>query len=246
MFVSELPFNMPPKRRHDSESSSGAAAVKRIRIVAKNEQFICTDCGASLESVKQLNSHMRRHKTFLCDKCNKSISLNNKQRHQKLCGNGNQEVKMHSCAECDYKTKDKSNFNKHKKTHSKLLCDECGHVATSLQHLDEHKAMSHIPKMYKCEYCDFKSKRKWHTKRHQELNCSVHKNRLLPALTNEEALQLFSDCNITKFDFNKILRHIRKKWGRHAVAKNYSVSLDIFAVVNALLVTTPVTSLIIN
>ena len=62
---------MPPKRRHDSESSSGAAAVKRIRIVAKNEQFICTDCGASLESVKQLNSHMRRHKTFLCDKCNK-------------------------------------------------------------------------------------------------------------------------------------------------------------------------------
>ena len=48
LFVSELPFNMPPKRRHDSESSSGAAAVKRIRIVAKNEQFICTDCGASL------------------------------------------------------------------------------------------------------------------------------------------------------------------------------------------------------
>ena len=100
---------MPPKRRHDSESSSGAAAVKRIRIVAKNEQFICTDCGASLESVKQLNSHMRRHKTFLCDKCNKSISLNNKQRHQKLCGNRNQEVTMHSCAECDYKTKHKFN-----------------------------------------------------------------------------------------------------------------------------------------
>ena len=37
------------------------------------------------------------------------------------------------------------NFNKHKKRHTKLLCDECGHVATSLKHLDEHKAMSHIP-----------------------------------------------------------------------------------------------------
>ena len=101
---------MPPKRRHDSESSSGAAAVKRIRIVAKNEQFICTDCGASLESVKQLNSHMRRHKTFLCDKCNKSISLNNKQRHQKLCGNRNQEVTMHSCAECYDKVKFASGY----------------------------------------------------------------------------------------------------------------------------------------
>ena len=50
----------------------------------ENEQFICTDCGASLESVKQLNSHKRKHKSFLCDKCNRSISQNNKQRHQKL------------------------------------------------------------------------------------------------------------------------------------------------------------------
>ena len=51
----------------------------------ENEQFICTDCGASLESMKQLNSHKRKHKSFLCDKCNRSISQNNKQRHQKLC-----------------------------------------------------------------------------------------------------------------------------------------------------------------
>ena len=58
--------------------------------------------------------------------------------------------------------------------------------------------------MYKCNYCDFKSKKKWHTMRHQELNCSVHKNKLIPVLTDEEVLKLFSDCNITKFDFNKI------------------------------------------
>ena len=58
--------------------------------------------------------------------------------------------------------------------------------------------------MYKCDYCDFKSKKKWHTIRHQELNCSVHKNKLIPVLTDEEVLKLFSDCNITKFDFNKI------------------------------------------
>ena len=119
---------------NDSDSSS--KAVKRIRIIAEenqnekstvmckicsqilksletlkshkkamheNEQFICTDCGESLESVRQLNSHKRKHKSFLYEKCNKSISLNNKQRHQKLCnGNGNQVVTMHSFAECDY------------------------------------------------------------------------------------------------------------------------------------------------
>ena len=79
-----------------------------------------------------------------------------------------------------------------------------GHIATSLQHLDEHKVMSHIPICNKCDYCDFKSKKKWHTIRHQELNCSVHKNKLMQVLTDEEVLKLFSDCNITKFDFNKI------------------------------------------
>ena len=79
-----------------------------------------------------------------------------------------------------------------------------GHIATSLQHLDEHKVMSHIPICNKCDYCDFKSKKKWHTIRHQELNCSVHKKKLIQVLTDEEVLKLFSDCNITKFDFNKI------------------------------------------
>ena len=72
----------------------------------------------------------------------------------KLC-KGNQGVIIFSCAECDYQTKDKSNFNKHKKTHTKLLCDECGHAASSLQLLDEHKAKSHSSKMYKCDYCEF-------------------------------------------------------------------------------------------
>ena len=129
-------INMPPKRRHRNDSESSNGAVKRIRIVAEenqnekptvmceicsqilksletlkshkkamheNEQFICTDCGESLESVRQLNSHKRKHKSFLYEKCNKSISLSNKQRHQKLCnGNGNQVVTMHSFAECDY------------------------------------------------------------------------------------------------------------------------------------------------
>ena len=58
--------------------------------------------------------------------------------------------------------------------------------------------------MFKCNYCDFKSKKEWHTKRHQELDCSVHKNKLIPALTDDEVLKLFSDCNFTNFDFNKI------------------------------------------
>ena len=105
----------------------------------ENEKFICTDCGESFKSIRQLNNHKRKHKPFLCKKCNKSFSQNSKQRHMKVC-KGNQGDSVFSCAECDYQTKDKSNFNKHKKTHTKLFSDECGHAASSLQLLDEHKA----------------------------------------------------------------------------------------------------------
>ena len=81
---------MPPKRRHGNVSESSSGDIKRIRIVAKenqneettfmckifsqilkssetlkshmkamheNEKFICTDCGESLDSVRQLNNH---------------------------------------------------------------------------------------------------------------------------------------------------------------------------------------------
>ena len=121
---------MPPKRRHRNvavkririvaEENQNEEPIVMCKICSQilksletlkshkkamheNEQFICTDCGESLESVRQLNSHKRKHKSFLYEKCNKSISLSNKQRHQKLCnGNGNQVVTMHSFAECDY------------------------------------------------------------------------------------------------------------------------------------------------
>ena len=150
----------------------------------------------------------------------------NKQRHLKLCKGINVVAPspMKRCDECDYETKYQSHLNRHKKKHSSFVCEECGESLTTLQKLDKHKSQEHPVKYNECDECDFKSRKKWLRNRHQEMHCAVKKNKLIPALTKEEAIQLFSDCDITKAAFNKILRHIRRKWGRHALAKNCSVS----------------------
>ena len=115
-------------------------------------------------------------------------------------------------------------LDRHKKKHSSFVCDDCGEILTSLNKLDKHKSKVHTVKYYECKDCDFKSTRKWLRNRHQELNCRATKNKLIPSLSKDEAIQLFSDCNITKAAFNKILRHIKRKWGRQALAKNCTVS----------------------
>ena len=69
---------MPPKRRqrhrNDSENSSGAGAVKRIRIVAKENQneeptVMCEICSQILKSLETLKSHkkaMHENEQFIC------------------------------------------------------------------------------------------------------------------------------------------------------------------------------------
>ena len=77
--VSELPINMPPKRGHcnDIESSSAAAAVKRIRIVPDKNQsdettVMCEVCSQILKSSETLKSHkkaMHENEKFICTDC---------------------------------------------------------------------------------------------------------------------------------------------------------------------------------
>ena len=197
---------MPPKRGHghgDEDLGEGSSTLKKIKIV-RGEEFICEYCGDNLETAKHLQNHKRKHQTFECQKCNKCFSLENKERHIKRCKGNVAVATMKRCDECDYETNSQYNLNRHKKKHSSFMCEECGESLPTLHKLDKHKSEVHPVKYYKCEDCDFKSTKKWLRKRHQELNCRVRKNKMIPALSEQEAVQLFSDCNITKADFNRI------------------------------------------
>ena len=91
------------------------------------EKFICNDCGEIQDTARKLKSHRRKHKTFVCEKCNNSFSLRNKQRHIKLC-KGSDTMKR--CDECDFETKYQSLLDRHKNKHSSFVCDDCGKILT--------------------------------------------------------------------------------------------------------------------
>ena len=84
---------------------SAGALTRHKREVHQREEFICQQYRLVLETAMELKSHRRKHKTFLCKKCEKSVSLNNKQRHIKICkGKGNEAVTILHSDECDYQT----------------------------------------------------------------------------------------------------------------------------------------------
>ena len=60
------------------------------------EKFICNDCGEIQETARKLESHKRKHKTFVCEKCN-SFSLRNKQRNIRICKGSNVIDTMKCC-----------------------------------------------------------------------------------------------------------------------------------------------------
>ena len=88
-------------------SAASLARHKEMIHGRETEKFICYDCGQILKTSKQLHNHQRKHETFVCEKCTKSFSMNNKQKHIKL-GKGINVVApspMKRCDECDYETK---------------------------------------------------------------------------------------------------------------------------------------------
>ena len=94
---------MPPKRGHrSSEESSMIKKIKMVRggedeqVVHGGEKFICNDCGEILETARKLESYQRKHKTFVCEKCN-SFSLRNKQRNIRICKGSNVVDTMKCC-----------------------------------------------------------------------------------------------------------------------------------------------------
>ena len=66
-------------------SAASLARHKEMIHGRETEKFICYDCGQILKTSKQLHNHRRKHETFVCEKCTKSFSMNNKQKHIKLC-----------------------------------------------------------------------------------------------------------------------------------------------------------------
>ena len=111
------------------------------------KKFDCTLCGKSLTSSSSFKNHVD------------SIHLNI----------------IHSCSECDFKTKEKVTLEKHRKgVHLNLTisqrqpkkCDQCNFWSKSSTQLKCHRENIHFGITYKCDFCEHVSSDKYRKNEH--------------------------------------------------------------------------------
>ena len=128
-----------------------------------NESFICSICGSSFRSKRDLESHSVTHNkaTIPCDQCDqvykKRTFLN---RHIKVV---HMNIKNHGCDLCDKRFRSTKALNEHKTAiHDKLkpfACLKCDFRCAKYFNLNLHRERKHVlQKMLKTEYDDLVAK----------------------------------------------------------------------------------------
>ena len=125
---------------------------RHIRSVHKLEPSLCTHCDKSFKKKKSLQNHIFAvHNRKQCLNCGQTFKPSAHIYHIKRC----QTLR---CEFCDFETKIKKDFTKHKKLHeisgNKFYCDLC-EKKFSFQFsisLERHKELTHF-KNFDCSVC---------------------------------------------------------------------------------------------
>ena len=67
--------------------SSAALARHKMSINGSDDdKYVCSDCGTTFKTLKELQNHKRKHQTFDCSKCGHTFGHHgNKKRHLEIC-----------------------------------------------------------------------------------------------------------------------------------------------------------------
>ena len=103
-------------------------------------EYTCKECGEILKGERAFYNHKRRHKTFQCPKCGKTLSSDGKARHIRGCNGVKDKVKRCEHEGCYYTTNKLFNIKSHVLSHRKLICDVdgCDQVLYGKKNLDTH------------------------------------------------------------------------------------------------------------
>ena len=112
--------------------------------------FACDKCEKVCQCYKQLMNHKKSHMTWNCTNCDQVIPHNSRSIHLRRCKN---ESNVLSCEKCPYITNDKSNLNKHMKTHAikekpTFECEHCAKVFQEKKYLNQHRMWKWCPGVY--------------------------------------------------------------------------------------------------
>ncbi|CAL4179245.1 unnamed protein product, partial [Meganyctiphanes norvegica] len=125
--------------------------------------YRCSVCNKTFEIRRHRNRHMFSHsseRTFCCDICAKTLKTSDSlHHHQKIC---HSDAELHSCMECDYKTKWKGAIKQHmlnKHLHeSEFQCKICCKSFISDGPLKNHMTVHSSDRPFACEICNKKFK----------------------------------------------------------------------------------------
>ena len=180
-----------------------------------NKLISCDICDFKTSKKSEMDKHLRNHKHFKCDYCDKFFKSEERLLAHKI---DKHNLKL-SCSKCDSQFSSKKALDAHfQAKHSdqkKFICTICDLSLTSTTALRKHELGHFKEPQWKCEKCSHKSVYKFEMVRHIK---EKHKTYFI----NQEIAEDFFDMNRCS---NRLLldfmKPIRRVWGRGAVLPNF-------------------------
>ncbi|CAK1578399.1 unnamed protein product, partial [Parnassius mnemosyne] len=128
-------------------------------------------------------------------------------------------VQVYCCNNCDYKSTDRANFQRHMKMHSgekRYSCNICEYRCNTKSHLQMHMKTHTGEKPFSCDICEYKCRRKTDLIRHIKIHtgekpfsCHICEYRCIRNSTLQSHIKVHSEekpfsCNICGYKCKEI------------------------------------------
>ena len=150
---------------------SKLALLVHKRSIHDNIPYMCDveNCTYSVKTQLSLDRHRKyvhEGKEYLCEGCPKIFTKKTQMKKHFFLQHTDAPYIL--CEKCDYKTKDKKQFQKHQKGHcdEKVSCDKCDFKTVWKYNLNDHLRKVHKQPVHKCDFCPFDSVSKEDVRKH--------------------------------------------------------------------------------
>ena len=209
---------MPPERKRPQDDDNNDEGIKVIPFKKRDVE----DREEVVKTIKILPEGTER---LLCDICSASLKSQAYLDHHKETVHCKESF---DCLQCGVYKSSTKRLRDHMRSHIQVVYHKCGKMVPKMHNQRHFKTCKgeKQQKVYKCQFCNFKSKWKYNTERHESNHCLERRRQhpeAVDPLTTEEASEWFSGLNVTKEDFLKMLRMISAKFGEEYVSKGTKV-----------------------